>query len=75
MNDSPSDKKPKEQTQFISKKDSSKRKMVSILSIIFAITTIDGSCYRVIDSSILQDFFSSVLKFLSCYEEKTVENR
>ena len=75
MNDSPPDKKPKEQTQFFSKKGSSKRKMVSILSIIFAITTIDGSCYRVIDSSILQDFFSSVLKFLSCYEEKTVENR
>ena len=48
--------------------------MVLILPIMFAITPTDGSCYRVIDSSILQDFFSSVLKFLSCYEEKTVQN-
>ena len=48
--------------------------MVLILPIMFAITPTDGSCYRVIDSSILQGFFSSALKFLSCYEEKTVEN-
>ena len=46
--------------------------MVLTLPIIFAITPIDGLCYRVTDSSVLQDFFSSVLKRLSCYEEKTV---
>ena len=49
--------------------------MVLILLIIFAITSIDGSCYKVTDSSILQDIFSAVLNFLSCYEEKTVEKR
>ena len=49
--------------------------MVLILSIIFAITPIDGSCHRVIDSSTLQDSFSSAIKFLSCYEEKTIEKR
>ena len=41
-----------------------------IISIIFAFTTIYGSCYRAIDSSILQEFFSSVSKFLSCNEKK-----
>ena len=51
MNDSAPDKKPKY---------SRKRKIGLTLSNIFAITPIDGSCYRVIDSSILQDFFSSV---------------
>ena len=49
--------------------------MVLILPIVFAIPPIGGPCYRVINSSILQDAFSSVLKFLSCYEEKTVEKR
>ena len=44
-----------------------------ILLIIFAITPIDGSCYRVIDSSNIKEFFLSVSKFLSCYEEKTLE--
>ena len=48
--------------------------MVSILSIIFAITPVGGLCYKVNDSSILQDFFSSVLKFLSCYEKKKKKN-
>ena len=28
-----------------------------ILSTVFAITPIDGSCYREINSSVLQDFF------------------
>ena len=44
-----------------------------ILTIIYAFTPIDRSCYRVIDSSVLKEFFSTVSKFLSCYEEKTVE--
>ena len=44
-----------------------------ILPIIFAITPIDGQYYRVIDSSNIQDFFSSVSKCLSCNEEKTLE--
>ena len=46
--------------------------MCLVFPIKFAVTRIDGYCYRVIDSSILQDIFSSVLKFLSCNEEKTV---
>ena len=50
LNDSAPDKKPKY---------SRKRKIGLILSNIFAITPIDGSCYRVFNSSILQDFFSS----------------
>ena len=41
MDNSAPNKKPKQQTQFFSKKDSSKRKMVLILPIIFAITPID----------------------------------
>ena len=44
--------------------------MVLILSVIFAITSIDGSCYRVIDWSILQGFFSSVLKFFHAMKKK-----
>ena len=44
-----------------------------ILTIIYAFTPIDRSCYRVIDSSVLKEFFSTVSEFLSCYEEKTVE--
>ena len=35
-----------------------------VLPIIFAMTPIDGSCYRVIDTSILLEFFSSDSK---CY--------
>ena len=42
-----------------------------ILPIIFAITRIDGSCYRVIDSSNIQEFFLFVSKSLSCNEGKT----
>ena len=33
------------------------------------------TCYRVIDSSILQELFSSTSKFLPCNEEKTLELR
>ena len=40
-----------------------------ILAIIFAIKRINGSCYRVIDSSNIQEFVS---KFLSCNEEKNL---
>ena len=57
MNEWASKKKRKEQTQFLPKKTLVKKKLVLILPIIFAITRIDGSCYRVIDSSVLQDFF------------------
>ena len=49
-----------------------------ILSIIFAITPIDESCcicYRVTNSSIIQDLCSSLLKVLSYYEEEAVEKR
>ena len=60
---------------FLQKKDSRKRKVDLTLPIILAITPIDGSCYRVNDSSILKAFFSCVSKFLSCYEEKTDEKR
>ena len=43
------------------------------LPIIFTITPFDRRCYRVIDSSNIQEFFSSVSKILSCNEEKTLE--
>ena len=49
--------------------------MVLMFPVIFAITPVDGSCYRVIDLSILQDFFSSVLKFLPCCEKETVRKK
>ena len=44
-----------------------------ILPIIFATTPTDGSCYRVINLSNIQTFFSSVSKFSSCKEEKILE--
>ena len=47
--------------------------MELIFPIIFAITPIDVSCYRVIDSPNIQEFFSSVSNILSCNKEKTVE--
>ena len=50
-------------------------KMGLILDIIFAVTPVDGSCYRAIDSSILQDVLWSVSKFLSCDEEKRLDLR
>ena len=53
-NDSALDKKQGDKTQFYPKKDARKRKMDLIMPIIFAISPIDGSSYRVIDSSILQ---------------------
>ena len=43
-----------------------------ILPIIFAVTPADGSGYRVIDSSILQESFSSVPKCSSRNAEKTL---
>ena len=46
-----------------------------MLPIIFAITPIDGWCYRVIDSTNIQKIFSSVSKFLSCHEKKPLELR
>ena len=55
------------------RKFSRKRKMDLILPIIFPTTPIDGSCYRVIDSSNIQELFPSFPKFLSCNEEKTLE--
>ena len=41
-------------------KDSRKRKLDLILPIIFGITPVERSCYRVIDSSIPQECFSSI---------------
>ena len=55
LNDSTLDKKQGEQTECSSKRDS-RKKMDLILSIIFTVMPIDGSCYRVINSSILQEF-------------------
>ena len=46
-----------------------------ISPIIFAITPIDGWCYKVINSSVLQEICSSVSKFLSCDEENILELR
>ena len=51
---SATDKKQGDQTQFSPKKDSRKRKIDFILPIIFAVTPLDGWCYRVIDSSVIQ---------------------
>ena len=62
LNGPAADKKPKDQTQVSQKGDPRKRKMDLILPIIFIITPIDGLCYRVIDSLILQDFFFICLK-------------
>ena len=44
---------------FLQEKNSKKSKMDLILPIIFATKPIDGSCYRVIDLSNLQEFFTS----------------
>ena len=44
-----------------------------ILPITFTIIPADASCYRVIDSSTLQEVFSSVSKFLSYNEEKRLQ--
>ena len=41
-----------------------------LLTITFAILPVGGSCCRGIDPLILQEFFSSVPKFLSCNAEK-----
>ena len=34
------------------------------------ITPIDGSCYKIVNSSVLQEIFSSVSKRLSCNGKK-----
>ena len=56
LNDSTLDKKQGEQTECSSKRDS-RKKMDLILSIMFTVIPIDGSCYIVINSSILREFF------------------
>ena len=56
MNDSEPEKKPKEQIQFSPREALLKGKWFWFC-IIFAIPPFDGLCYRVISSSILQDFF------------------
>ena len=63
----------KETKQNFFQKNSRNSKIDLILPIIFAITPIDGSCYRVIDSSNIQEFFHLSQKVLSCNEEKTSE--
>ena len=60
MNDSPLDKKQRHCTHFSPKKDFWKMKMDMTLPIIFVITPVDGLCYKVANSSIQQEFFSSV---------------
>ena len=58
LDDSAPGKKQGDQTQFSPKKKHCKiKKMDLILPIIFAITPTDGSCYRVISSSIPQELF------------------
>ena len=46
-----------------------------MLPIIFIITPIYGSCYRVMDSSNIQEFFLSDSIFLSCHKQKALEVR
>ena len=46
-----------------------------ILSIVFSITPIDEWCYRVINSSILQEVFSSVSIYSSWNKERVLEVR
>ena len=57
MKDSALNKKQGDYTQFSPKKDSMKMKMDLILPFIFAITPVDRLCYRVINISILLEFF------------------
>ena len=73
LNDSGPHKKPKDQTQFSPKKDSRKRKMDLMLPIIFDMIPIDGSYYRVINSSILQDFFHLSQDFCHTIRKKQLE--
>ena len=69
-NNSTLNKKQENQTQVYRQKYSQKRKMDLILPIIFAITLNDGSWYRVIDSPVLQELFSSVPKYSSWNSKK-----
>ena len=57
---------------IFSKKDSRKSKMDLILPIIFAFNPIDGSCYKVMDSSNIQEFFSSVSKMFILQWRKNI---
>ena len=45
------------------------------MHITFAITPFDGSCYRLIASSNIEEFLFFVSKCLSCNEEKSLELR
>ena len=47
-------------------------KMDLLLPIIFTITPVDGLCYRVVDSSILQEIFLFVPKCSSCNAANTL---
>ena len=61
----------RDQTKALSKKKTLERgKWISLLPITLAITTIDRSCYAVIDSSILQDLF-----YLSQNDHHAVEKK
>ena len=62
LNESAPDKKQGDLTQFSPKKDFRKRKMDLISPTIFISAPNDGLCYRVIDSSILKELFSSQSK-------------
>ena len=62
LNESAPDKKQGDLTQFSPKKDFRKRKMDLISPTIFTRAPNDGLCYRVIDSSILKELFSSPSK-------------
>ena len=62
LNDSALDKKQGDQTRFSPKQDSKTLKMDLIYPLIFAITLFEGLLYRVINSSILQELFSSIPK-------------
>ena len=57
MKDSALNKKQGDYTQFSPKKDFMKMKMDLILPFIFAITPVDRLCCRVINLSILLEFF------------------
>ena len=74
LNNSALNKKHGNQTQFYPKKFSRKRKTDLILFIKFTITIINGSCYRVIDLSTLQEFISSVAK-CSSWNAESLELR
>ena len=73
LNNSGPHKKPRDQTQFSQKKGSRKRKMDLMLRIIFDMIPTDGSYYRVINSSIQQDFFHLSQNFCHAIQKKQLE--